>query len=56
MKKAGLVTSGLPCGSCECPSAAMELGIAPFLWFLLTLRGSSGQNHAALQEIEACPP
>ncbi|WP_288588611.1 hypothetical protein, partial [uncultured Methylobacterium sp.] len=30
-------------------------GIAPFLWFLLTLRGSDGQNHAALQEFEAGP-
>jgi hypothetical protein len=26
-----------------------------FLWILLTLRGSGRQNHAACQEIEACP-
>ena len=27
----------------------------PRFWFLLVLRGLCGQNHAALQEIEACP-
>ncbi len=29
--------------------------IAPDRWFLLVLRGSDGQNHAALEEFEAGP-
>ncbi len=38
------------------PSAKTGLGIAPFLWLLLTLRGSGGEDHAPLQEIETRPP
>lgn len=36
------------------PFGQVSNGIAPFLWFLLTSRGSGCQNNATLQESEAC--